>query len=126
MGLGFYGRSFTMANPNCMQAGCEFKEGALGGECTGDVCRAYIICRLAEINKIIKNGGKQTFYEKDAVQVVTWDKDQWVSWDDQKTPKLKLDHPTQRCLGGIMVWAIGLDETLLEALGKSLTRRRRS
>ena len=43
MGLGFYGRSFTVANPNCMQPGCEPKEGALGGECTGDVCRAYYL-----------------------------------------------------------------------------------
>jgi len=45
MGLGFYGRSFTMANPNCMQPDCEFKEGARGDECTGDVCRAYYLPR---------------------------------------------------------------------------------
>ena len=77
--------------------------------------------------RLSRTGVNRLSYEKDAVQVVTWDKDQWVSWDDEKTPKLKLDHATQPCLGGIMVWAIGLDdETLLEALGKSLTRRRRS
>lgn len=35
MSVGFYGRSFTMKNPNCLDAGCVFTDGATGGECTG-------------------------------------------------------------------------------------------
>ena len=35
LGLGFYGRSFTMKDPGCMKAGCEFSDGANGGACTG-------------------------------------------------------------------------------------------
>jgi chitinase len=31
-GLGFYGRSFTMKDPSCMNPGCEFTDGARGGE----------------------------------------------------------------------------------------------
>lgn len=35
MGLGFYGRSFTMKDPGCLEAGCEFSDSARSGECTG-------------------------------------------------------------------------------------------
>lgn len=98
LGLGFYGRSFTMENPNCMDAGCPFKNatGANAGRCTGTpgVLSAH------EITEIIKNGGKQKIDEKAAVQIVTWNKDQWVSWDDSKTLKIKQDFANKRCLGG--------------------------
>ncbi|OHW99326.1 glycoside hydrolase family 18 protein [Colletotrichum incanum] len=98
LGLGFYGRSFTMSDPGCMAPGCPFKNatGAGAGRCTG----TSGVLSAAEINQIIKDGGKQTFYEKDAVQVVTWDTDQWVSWDDAKTLKMKQDFANRRCLGG--------------------------
>lgn len=96
MGLGFYGRSFTMKDPKCMTAGCPFKDGAKGGECTGTPG----VLSAAEINKIIKNGGKVTFDKEAAVKIVTWDTDQWVSWDDSETLKLKMAYANQRCLGG--------------------------
>ncbi|OAA63386.1 class 5 chitinase 1 [Niveomyces insectorum RCEF 264] len=123
MGLGFYGRSFTMADPSCMAAGCPFKSGANGGECTGTPG----VLSAAEIVKIIKNGAKVTFDKAAAVKIVTWDKDQWVSWDDAQTLKLKQDFANERCLGGTMVWAIDLDDgTLINALGSNLSRRKMS
>jgi chitinase len=113
LGLGFYGRSFTMKDPNCMAAGCEFKEGGKGGACTGTPG----VWSAAEISKIIKNGAKVTLDPVAAVQIVTWDGDQWVSWDDTKTLAMKVDYANQRCLGGIMVWAIDLDDgTLIHSL----------
>ncbi|KAK4441922.1 chitinase [Podospora aff. communis PSN243] len=121
LGLGFYGRSFTMEDPNCMAPGCPFKNatGAGAGACTGTPG----VLSAAEINEIIANGGVQTFYPEEAVQVVTWDTDQWVSWDDAVTLKMKMDYANQRCLGGTMVWAIDLDDgTLLEALASNLNR----
>lgn len=121
MGLGFYGRSFTMKDPGCMIAGCEFTEGARGGECTGTPG----VLSAAEINKLIKGGAKVTFDPVAAVKMVTWDGDQWVSWDDAQTLKLKIDYANQRCLGGTMVWAIDLDDgTLLEALGANISRNK--
>ncbi|KAK8048785.1 chitinase [Apiospora phragmitis] len=114
MGLGFYGRSFTMKDPACMHAGCEFSDGAHGGECTGTPG----VLSAAEIVKIIDGGAAVAFDEAAAVKIVTWDGDQWVSWDDAETLKIKLDYANQRCLGGTMVWAIDLDDgTLLNALG---------
>ncbi|KAJ4230943.1 hypothetical protein NW759_002926 [Fusarium solani] len=121
MGLGFYGRSFTMKDPKCMKAGCPFKTGADKGKCTG----TEGVLSAAEINKIVKSGGKVSFDEEAAVKIVTWDEDQWVSWDDAETLKMKMDYANKRCLGGTMVWAIDLDDgTLIEALGSNLEREK--
>lgn len=96
MGLGFYGRSFTMKDPNCMHPGCEFKDAAKGGNCTGTPG----ILSAAEIVDIIDGGAKVTLDKEAAVEIVTWDDDQWVSWDDAKTLKMKLDYANLHCLGG--------------------------
>lgn len=87
-----------MEDPSCMEPGCPFKNstGADAGRCTGTPG----VLSAAEINEIIENGATQTFYEDEAVQVVTWNTDQWVSWDNEKTLKMKLDYARKRCLGG--------------------------
>ncbi|KAK3292952.1 glycoside hydrolase superfamily [Chaetomium fimeti] len=119
LGLGFYGRSFTMKSPDCMHSGCEFTDGARGGECTGTPG----VLSAAEINAIIANGATVTTDEVAGVQIVTWDSNQWVSYDDAATLKTKLDYANLRCLGGTMVWAIDLDDgTLINALGSDLSR----
>lgn len=96
LGLGFYGRSFTMKDPGCMKAGCEFTEGAKGGACTGTPG----VLSAAEINEIIKNGATVTYDEQAGAQIVTWDGDQWVSFDDVKTLGQKVDFAHEHCLGG--------------------------
>ncbi|KAM7213471.1 Glycoside hydrolase superfamily [Rhypophila decipiens] len=120
MGLGFHGRSFTMKDPGCMNAGCEFVDGANNGSCT-DVSG---VLSAAEINDVIKNkGGKVVTDPVAAVKIVTWGGNQWVSYDDVETLKTKMDYANRRCLGGTMVWAIDLDDgTLIEALGKGLSK----
>ncbi|KAF4984917.1 hypothetical protein FDECE_16983 [Fusarium decemcellulare] len=121
LGLGFYGRSFTMKSSNCLDAGCEFSSGAKGGECTG----TKGVLSAHEINKIIKDGGKIKLDKKAGVKIVTWDSNQWVSWDDAETLRMKLDYANERCLGGTMVWAIDLDDgTLIDALGKGIKRKK--
>ncbi|EXL90976.1 hypothetical protein FOIG_15781 [Fusarium odoratissimum NRRL 54006] len=67
MGLGFYGRSFTVKSSNCLDSGCEFSSGAKGGECTG----TKGVLSASEINKIVKNGGKMKLDKETAVQIVT-------------------------------------------------------
>ncbi|KXX73815.1 Killer toxin subunits alpha/beta [Madurella mycetomatis] len=121
MGLGFYGRSFSLEDPGCKAAGCPFSDGARGGECTGTPG----VLSAAEINAIIQDGATVTFDEAAAVKIVTWDNDQWVSWDDAETLKLKIDFANRRCLGGTMVWAIDLDDgTLIDALAENLSRNK--
>ncbi|KAH8423010.1 glycoside hydrolase family 18 protein [Aspergillus melleus] len=121
LGLGFYGRSFTMKDPNCLTTGCPFSDGGRKGRCTD----TEGILSGREINQIIKDGAKVTFDKEAAVKMVTWDKDQWVSWDDKETLKLKYDFANKRCLGGTMVWAVDLDDgTLIEALGETMGKNR--
>ncbi|EMD70067.1 glycoside hydrolase family 18 protein, partial [Bipolaris sorokiniana ND90Pr] len=121
MSLGFYGRTFTMKDPNCMNTGCEFTEGAKGGECTG----IPGVLSAAEINKIIDNGAKVSHDLEAAAKIFTWDGNQWASFDDVKTLKIKLDYANQRCLGGTMVWAIDLDDgSFLEALTPVSTKKK--
>lgn len=35
--------------------------------------------------------------------IVTWDNDQWVSYDNNNTLKQKMDYANGLCLGGVMV-----------------------
>ncbi|RAL14759.1 chitinase [Aspergillus homomorphus CBS 101889] len=127
LGLGFYGRSFTMKDPRCMAPGCLFTAGGRCGECTA----TSGVLSNTEIQKIVKEnitGANVSFYKEDAVKVLTWDRDQWVSFDDVETLKLKLEFANRRCLGGTMAWAVDLDRDgmLIEALGTAMVAKKKA
>ncbi|KAJ7131799.1 hypothetical protein C8R43DRAFT_895506, partial [Mycena crocata] len=87
MGLGFYGRSFTLASPDCSSAGCIWASGAKAGPCSGQSG----ILMYSEIQSILnqKDDSGDTpspvFDQDAAVKYVTWDTDQWVSYDDAES-----------------------------------------
>ncbi|OJJ00682.1 hypothetical protein ASPVEDRAFT_129047 [Aspergillus versicolor CBS 583.65] len=122
LGLGFYGRSFTLASPDCVQAGCEWSEGGRPGKCTN----TSGILSATEVSRILKEGKGMSFEDKEAaVQIVVFDKDQWVAYDDEKTLKTKLEFANKRCLGGTMVWAVDLDDGgLIGALGQAMGKEK--
>ena len=64
---------------------------------------------FAEIEQIVAGGAKVTLDQAAAVKEVVWNNDQWVSYDDADTFKLKIDYANKACLGGTMVWASSLD-----------------
>jgi chitinase len=98
LGLGFYGRAFTLQDPSCSDPGCPFSGGAKKGKCTGE-------------SGILSNSEIQpTLVKKDAIKYLTWDSDQWVSYDDEETLKMKREYANKLCLGGTMVWALDLDK----------------
>ena len=117
MGQGWYGRSFTLKDPSCNKpdGACEFSGGAKAGPCSD----AAGILDLQEIDDIIaKNNLKPVHDEKAAVKWITWDNDQWVSYDDTDTFSQKKDFANSRCLGGLMVWAVDqVDQTKSNGLG---------
>ncbi|PYH48074.1 glycoside hydrolase, partial [Aspergillus saccharolyticus JOP 1030-1] len=125
LGLGFYGRSFTMKDPHCLAPGCLFTTGGRPGECT----TTSGVLSHTEIQKVLDAnapGTKVSFYKEDAVKVLTWDKNQWVSFDDKETLRLKLDFANRRCLGGTMAWAVDLDSNgaLIEGLGSAMGKNK--
>ncbi|KAJ7209087.1 putative class V chitinase [Mycena rebaudengoi] len=113
LGLGFYGRSFTLTNPSCTTAGCPFSGGAPAGECTANVGTLS----FPEIKRIIAAGGKVTLDKNAAVKIVTYGGNNWVSYDDSDTFKLKIDYANNHCLGGTMIWAASLDDKTGAAAG---------
>jgi len=85
LGLGFYGRSFTLKDPSCKDAGCPFSGAGKPGPCTN----ISGILSAVEIRDIVKKGGNQNLDANAAVAIVTYDNDQWVSYDDAETLKKK-------------------------------------
>ena len=119
LGQGWYGRSFTLKDPSCNTPSgvCEFTGGANAGPCSN----AAGILDLEEINDIIsKNNLKPVHDDKAAVKWITWDSNQWVSYDDDDTFKQKEVFANSRCLGGLMVWAMDqVDQTKSNGLGRA-------
>ncbi|KAF3912491.1 Chitotriosidase-1 [Dactylellina cionopaga] len=105
LGLGFYGRSFTLKSTSCKTTGCEFSEGGPPGECTGESGTLS----YSEIQRRIAKGAKPVLDSVAAVQTLVYDTNYWVSYDDATTFKMKYDYANRNCLGGMMVWAASLD-----------------
>ncbi|KKK25249.1 hypothetical protein ARAM_003184 [Aspergillus rambellii] len=116
MGIGFYGRSFTLSDPSCNTAGCPFSGGGTPGPCSASAGTLM----YSEIQDIVANDGATVTEDKEAaVAIVTWDTNQWVSYDNNNTLKLKMDFANSKCLGGVMVWASSTDDasgTAIQAL----------
>ncbi|KAJ5958894.1 glycoside hydrolase family 18 protein [Penicillium vulpinum] len=107
LGLGFYGRSFTLSDPSCTKAGCPFSSGGNPGNCSASSGTLMD----SEITAVIAAGGTTSVLDKDAaVNILTWDTDQWVSYDDETTIQMKKKYANDICLGGTMVWAVSTDD----------------
>ncbi|KAI9870825.1 MAG: hypothetical protein M1830_003764 [Pleopsidium flavum] len=97
MGLGFYGRSFSLSDPSCNVPGCRFSGGGDPGNCT----RTSGILSNSEIQRIITQYTIKPILDSTAaVKYMSWNADQWVSYDDADTFKLKLDYANSLCLAG--------------------------
>lgn len=124
LGLAFYGRSFTLSSDTCNTPGCVYVSGGDKGACSEQTG----LLLNSEIGSIVREHGiTPTLYSSAAVKVATWD-NQWVSYDDQDTFKLKGDFAKSQCLGGVMVWAVDYDNTqgnysygLADALGNKIS-----
>ncbi|KAH7146903.1 hypothetical protein B0J13DRAFT_664619 [Dactylonectria estremocensis] len=117
LGIGFYGRSFQLASAACHTPGCLFLGGADPGPCTDNSGTLSYF----EIMDIIKKYDLSPYWDKEnAVKYVTWNGDQWVSYDDEDTIAQKIEFANNLGLGGLLIWAIDLDNTQLDALAAVL------
>ena len=108
MGFGWYGRSFTLADPGCNTPGCIFSAGGNPGECT----KSSGTLSNAEITRIIAANGLTPAFDKEAaVKWITWNSNQWVSYDDGETMALKIAAANKWCLGGKLIWSIDQDDS---------------
>lgn len=106
LGFGFYGRSFTLADPSCTTPGCAFSGASNPGPCTatGGILGYYEILDVLNQNPSISPIHDTT----DAVMYFTFDKNQWVSFDNKNTFQQKVDWANGVGLGGAMIWASDL------------------
>lgn len=107
LGLGFYGRSFTLSDPSCTATGCEFSGAAPAGPCT----QSPGTLSYAEIEQILAQGYTPTLDSAAAVQILVYGGDNWVAYDDATTLQMKKNYADSHCLGGTMVWAVSLDDS---------------
>ncbi len=107
LGLAFYGRSFTLADPNCFEPGCIITSGGSAGPCSGTVS-VLLNTEIAAI--IAANSLTPTLHAAAAVKTINWE-NQWVAYDDGDTFKLKADIARSQCIGGVMVWAASHDDS---------------
>lgn len=110
LGLGWYGRSFTLADPGCTTPNgvCQFTAGANPGECTNSAGTLS----NAEIKRILDSGvATEQYDETAAVKWMTWNTNQWVSYDDGVTMQQKINAANDLCLGGTMIWSLDQDNS---------------
>ncbi|GLB40894.1 putative family 18 [Lyophyllum shimeji] len=105
LGIGFYGRTFTLANPSCNTAGCPMKGGGNGGPCTGT--SGYLA--YGEIDYLIQTKGLKPKYNATSqTMVLTYD-DQWIGYENPDTIANKLKYVIKRSMPGVLIWAADLD-----------------
>ncbi|KAM3508938.1 hypothetical protein MY10362_000908 [Beauveria mimosiformis] len=117
IGMSYYSRSFTLADPSCNGVGCRVSSAGAAGRCSGT---AGVLLH-PEIQEVVSEKGLAPVLHRDAaVKTVSWD-NQWVSFDDAVTWRLKANHLRSQCIEGFMVWAISQDDkkgTNAKALGR--------
>ncbi|RAL03509.1 glycoside hydrolase family 18 protein [Aspergillus ibericus CBS 121593] len=124
MGISFHGRSYTLSDPSCTEPGCPFLSGGDAGECSmsaGTLFNSEINRRIHQDNLI------PTLDSTAAIKTLTFPTDQWLSYDDEDTFKLKADFAKSQCLGGVFVRSVDEDDRnhtfskgLMAALGNEL------
>lgn len=106
LGLAFNARVLTAADSNCREPRCLFVSGGNAGKCSREVG----IWLNSEISDIMKKGNLASQLDKNAaVKTLKFDTNQWLTYDDEDTFKLKADFARSQYLGGVMVWAVSHD-----------------
>lgn len=130
MGLGFYGRAFTATSTSCLDPWCTFESGAAALPCSHEISVAL----GSEILDIIEEQKVTPVLDKDsASKILVYGGNQWVSYDDEETLKMKADFARSLCLNGVMVWAISQDnkdnyfsKALAKAAGKKISAQKQT
>nr|XP_042910581.1 chitinase-3-like protein 1 isoform X1 [Parasteatoda tepidariorum]XP_042910582.1 chitinase-3-like protein 1 isoform X2 [Parasteatoda tepidariorum] len=105
LGMGLYGRSFTLTDPSKTDLGSPAKGPGRGGPITKEPG----MLGYNEICLNLKQGWKEVVPDKvDAPYAYSGD--QWVGYDDKKSIGIKVDYLIKEGLGGGMVWSLETDD----------------
>ncbi|KAJ5715268.1 uncharacterized protein N7483_012449 [Penicillium malachiteum] len=116
MGMGFYGRSFTMSNKDCHTADCTFS--AVGGP--GPCSQSTGILYYSEIESTNSSGDVTTYYDPvSTVKYNVYNGNQWISYNDAQSWQDNVRYLTSKCISGVMIWALDEDDGMHTALRPS-------
>lgn len=102
MGLGFYGRGYTLSDPSCNQLLCPFSGPSDPAPCTNFAG----VMSLIEIETLITEKSLVPELLADSMmKQITWS-DQWIGYDDNETIAMKKTWTDGYCFGGTMVWSV--------------------
>jgi hypothetical protein len=114
MGMGFYGRSFTMSDPTCSDPGCAFDGAGAEGLCSeeaGILTYAELVAKNYTLDRLRHHYDPET-----TVKYMQYSGNQWISYDDAESFAGKRKFLNSLCLSGLMIWAIDQDTQDLHAL----------
>jgi hypothetical protein len=112
VGVGSYGRSFQMTDPNCYGDTCTFTgplSGATPGRCTG----VAGTLSNAEIKEIIQSPTRvqhNILDPKSQTNILVYDNNQWVGWMEPDIVANRISIYQGFNMGGSSTWAVDLDE----------------
>ncbi|KAI8851577.1 glycoside hydrolase superfamily, partial [Chytridium lagenaria] len=108
LGIGFYGRSFKLADRNCFSPGCRFQDpdNVASGKRNGE--RKDFVITITQT----KTQGLNLIYDRSAMsKLLTYNGGQdWVGYDDEESISDKLTAAADLCMGGLAVWSIDQDD----------------
>ncbi|XP_038049704.1 uncharacterized protein LOC119723214 [Patiria miniata] len=105
LGMGLYGRSFTLAG----QA-TGIGAPASGAGTAGVSTREAGFLSYYEICEQIQNGQLTRVWDSQRQVPYAFGGNQWVGYDDLQSIQVKIDYLLKQNLGGAMVWAVDLDD----------------
>jgi len=105
MGVGTYGRGWTLNNPSVAGIGAPAKGGSTPGPGTGEA--GYL--SVTEI-MAMQNAGGVVYHDSNRGSSYLVLNDQWVGFDTIDDIKEKLRWASSQGFAGVMNWAIDLDD----------------
>ena len=73
-------------------------------------CVSRSLPNYSEIQQIINSGARPVLDRVAAVQTLVYGGNNWVSYNNTTTTKMKIDYANRNYLGGTMVWAASTDD----------------
>ncbi len=106
LGLGTYGRAFKLNSPTEFLPG----SGSKGPGEKGTYSREAGFLTYYEICEKIETEGWEVKWDKEAMAPYAHKGSDWVGFDNEKSLEIKVNYAKRMGLGGIMFWALDLDD----------------
>lgn len=102
LGFAAYGRTFTLADPDCFEPGCLYSGPGEAGECHGEGEISYI-----DIDRKINAGDfDENIFDSESMSMYLVSGDQWISYDNEETVEGKSIFARDEGMLGVMVWSV--------------------